>query len=131
MKKKISEILLSEIKPLNIDCPECGSKMTLRQSRFGIFYGCDDYFLNQCKGRVSAKPDGTIKIPFISYAEKQARFYAKEAFDKLWQSGSFTKQEAFNWLCEEMQCDRSEALISKFTIQQCRELIEKVGSIKL
>jgi len=121
---------LSEIKPLNLDCPNCGSSMTLRQSRFGLFYGCDNYYLNQCTGRVSAKSDGTVKIPYISYAEKQARYYAKEAFDKLWQNGCFTKQEAFNWLCKEMNCARSEALISKFTIQQCTELLKKVESFK-
>lgn len=63
-------------------CPDCGSPMRLRPSRFGLFYGCTAY--PDCKGTHGAHPDGApLGVP-ASQTVKQARISAHAAFDELW-----------------------------------------------
>ena len=50
-KKRISPVRTGNIKVTTSEakqCPKCGSKMFLRNGRFGKFYGCSRYPL--CKG---------------------------------------------------------------------------------
>src|SRR3990167_394098 len=50
--EQIQQVNASE----TLACPECGSPMRLRRSRFGLFYGCPRY--PACQGTHGAHPDG-------------------------------------------------------------------------
>lgn len=115
-----------ELMEYDIGCPECGANMILKKSRYGYFYGCQEFPETGCRGSVGARLDGTpIAMP-ISANEKEARVNAIENFERLWKSGKMERQDAFVWLCTKMQCKRSEAHIARFTIQQCEALINFV-----
>ena len=100
--------------------------MELRNSRFGRFYGCRDFYLNDCKGKVSAWPNGKPKHIKVTYKEKQARKLAQEYFDKLIASGKYTGQEAFTWMCYAVKCERYEGFISTFSVERCNKLISRI-----
>lgn len=121
-------IILSgkEIIEYDLICPECGSNMVIRESRFGLFYGCQEYYLNGCPGKISSKPDGTPNELPSDQNTKYARTMAQESFERLWKSGKMTEKEAFNWLCKAMKCTRPEAYIVNFEIQECETLISLV-----
>lgn len=112
-----------ELIEYDLGCPECGSNMILRKSRYGYFYGCQEFPETGCKGSVGARPDGTPVAMPTSMNEKEARTNATETFERLWKSGKMDRHDAFAWLCVKMQCKRSEAYIARFTIQQCEALI--------
>jgi ssDNA-binding Zn-finger/Zn-ribbon topoisomerase 1 len=112
-----------ELMEYDLSCPDCGSNMILRKSKYGYFYGCQDYPETGCKGSVGSKPDGTpIAVP-VSMNEKEARINATENFERLWKSGKMDRANSLAWLCNKMNCSRSEAYIARFNIQQCEALI--------
>ena len=49
---------------------------------------------------------------------------AHDAFDALWESGDMKRNDAYDWLCEQMGLDREECHIGKFDKQQCRSVVE-------
>lgn len=61
------------IKAEGIECPECGKDMYLRESRYGRFYGCEDY--PNCKG---VRPISTgVTCPKCGEGEMVERFSPK------------------------------------------------------
>lgn len=121
-------IILSgkEVTEYDLMCPDCGANMALRQSKFGYFYGCQDFYLEGCPGRISASDDGTPNELPSDQHTKHARVMAQESFERLWKSGKMTEREAFDWLCKTMECSRAEAYIVNFEIPQCEKLIRNV-----
>lgn len=56
-KDQVSDARLRQINTVETPaCPDCGSSMKLRRSRFGLFYGCPRY--PACQGTHGAHPDG-------------------------------------------------------------------------
>jgi len=116
-----------ELMEYDLGCPDCGSNMILRKSRYGYFYGCQEFPETGCKGSVGARADGTPVAMPTSMTEKEARIDATENFERLWKSGKMDRKDAFVWLCKKMKCQRSEAHIARFTVQQCEALINFVN----
>lgn len=108
-------------------CPECGSNMVLRKSRFGLFYGCQEFEIEGCKGRISADKDGTPAELPSDQQTKTARIIAFECFEKLWKSGAMDKRTAFSWACDRMGRKRSNFNIANFTIVECETFINKIN----
>jgi hypothetical protein len=50
---------------------------------------------------------------------------AHSAFDALWRSGLMTRSRAYEWLAWEMGVSMGNAHIAKFSISQCKELIQR------
>lgn len=116
-----------ELIEYDLGCPDCGSNMILRKSRYGYFYGCQDYPVTGCKASVGARTDGTpVSMP-VSMTEKDARENATEAIERLWKSGKYERSNTLAWICEKMECERSEAYIARFSKQQCEAIIEFVN----
>jgi ssDNA-binding Zn-finger/Zn-ribbon topoisomerase 1 len=54
----------------DLACPDCGGILSLKRSKFGIFYGCSAFLSTGCRGAHSANGDGSpVGIP----AEKITR----------------------------------------------------------
>ena len=109
---------------VELECPECGAKMTLRKSRFGQFYGCSTW--PKCDAAHGAHPDGTpLGVP-ANKATKQARIKAHEAFDTLWKGGRMKRSEAYSWMASALGLTAAEAHIGRFDIPTCERLVEAV-----
>src|SRR5687768_6891707 len=84
-------------------CPDCGGTMVLRDSRFGLFYGCRAY--PRCTAthgahRATGRPLGTPAGPEVK-AERQA---THALFDQLWKGDAlrFRRHEAYAWMAVRM-----------------------------
>lgn len=108
-------------------CPECGGQLILRQSKYGLFYGCSNY--PRCKGAHGAHKN--TGEPLGTPADKDTKKYRIEAhnlFDKLWRGPKSTmkRKEAYGWLATAMKLNADDAHISKFDKTQCRKLISLI-----
>jgi len=109
---------------LDHPCPECGETMVLRESKFGLFYGCSAF--PKCKAAHGAHKDGKpLGIP-ADKMTKKARMDAHEVFDQLWKGKHMARGEAYQWMQEAMEMTEEEAHIGRFDADQCEELVHKV-----
>ena len=111
-----------------LECPECGARLRLKRSRWGIFYGCEDYWFRGCSFSVSAKDTGEPTTIPEDRKTVLARRRAQEAFDSLWQSGVMDRREAFSWMCGALGVERKNALISQFDSNTCNKLIMLIAN---
>lgn len=113
---------------LVLPCPEpgCGGKLYLRTSRFGLFFGCENYGRKGCKGTHGSHPDGTPMGEPGDLATKHARMRVHAVFDRLWQEGRMKRKQAYTWLQRNMEMTPEQAHIGKFDQEQCDRVIEKV-----
>lgn len=111
----------------DLECPECGSNMELRKSRYGIFYGCQEFETEGCKGHISADKEGTPSELPIDQQTKKSQILARENFERLWKYGKMTRQESFSWACFKMKRQRNEFNISTFSIMECDKLIKLIN----
>ena len=103
--------------------PGCGGMLTLKESKYGQFYGCDKWATTGCSGSVGAHPDATpIGIP-ADKETKALRIEAHQLFDHLWQGGAISRKEVYLWLSDAMGMTTDEAHIGNFNAEQCRKLI--------
>jgi ssDNA-binding Zn-finger/Zn-ribbon topoisomerase 1 len=106
----------------DLNCPDCGSPMRLRDSRFGKFYGCVRF--PACKATHGAHADGRpLGIPGNAET-KAARTRAHAAFDRLWRSGRMRRNDAYRELQRMMHMTEAQAHIGRFTQEECERLIE-------
>lgn len=120
----------------DIRCGEegCGSNMILRQTTKFInkdgsprkFYGCSRY--PDCTGvhgahQNSGKPHG---IP-ADKETRQARVKAHEVFDAYVKKWFPNRREGYTFLQNIMKMTPSEAHISRFTKEQCEDLVKKLS----
>lgn len=110
----------------DLTCPECGLPMTLRQSKYGPFYGCTGYPGCTCKH--GAHANGSPKGIPGDAATRAARIRAHEAFDQLWKGASrrarrHERGQAYLILQEIMGMTADEAHIGRFTIEECERII--------
>jgi ssDNA-binding Zn-finger/Zn-ribbon topoisomerase 1 len=106
--------------------------MTLRNSVYGMFYGCSNY--PECKATHGAhKATGEpLGIP-ADQATRKWRVKAHTIFDQLWNGENriATRHQAYHILMDIMAIHSAQAHIGTFTINQCQELIEKVEQYRL
>jgi ssDNA-binding Zn-finger/Zn-ribbon topoisomerase 1 len=77
-------------------CGECGMPMTLKNSRFGKFWGCIKF--PECKGTHGAHPSGRPLGKPANETTKKARIKAHELFDQLWTKHKMSRGDAYRWL---------------------------------
>jgi hypothetical protein len=110
-------------------CPDCGSDMQLRDSRFGPFYGCVKF--PKCKATHGAHEDGRpLGIP-ANAETKLWRIKAHAAFDVLWKGDDefpalMRRREAYKWMQDAMGMKPDDAHIGRFDIDDCKKLIAAV-----
>jgi len=115
-----------EYTEVELYCPEpgCDGRLRLKLSRYGVFYGCCNWKLNECPGghgahQSSGKPHGTP----IAKVDKPARRAAHAVFDKLWKTKTMSRGAAYRWMQRALEMPAIEAHISKFDRRQCRRLV--------
>ena len=106
-------------------CPDCGSDMVLRPSRYGPFYGCVRY--PACAATHGAHPDGRPLGTPANAATRVARMRAHEAFDPIWRNDSVrrrgpARRAAYQWLQDSLGMDRTPH-IGEMTLEQCESVI--------
>lgn len=113
---------LAKVPPLL--CPECEGSLVLRLSKYGLFYGCNNYPI--CKATHGAHPDGTpLGIP-ANKETKAWRIKAHQVFDKLFEGENavMIRDEAYAYMQTIMNLSEEQAHISKFDVEHCKELID-------
>lgn len=109
-------------------CADCGAPLVLRDSRYGLFYGCTAWARTGCPGGVGAHPDGTPLGPPVNAEVRAARKRAHEAFDELWRghNARMRREEAYAWLAEALGVD--EAHIGWLTtVEECDRVVVLVA----
>jgi len=119
-----------------IRCPYCGSVATLRPaaeiyhdaSREGLLYVCSHYPV--CKSYVSVYPGTKMPMgPLANGDLRNLRIRAHRKFDRIWQTGIMSRQDAYRWMADFFCLPLREAHIGKFSEYRCEELIKKCDSV--
>lgn len=107
-------------------CGDCGAAMVLRtqHSNGKPFWGCSRF--PDCRGVHGAHPDGEPMGVPGDKETRHARIDAHRVFDAAWQARGLTKKEAYRWLQEMLDLSDRQAHISRFNVDQCRRLIQRV-----
>lgn len=111
----------------NLNCGECGSPMALRDSKYGIFYGCTNY--PQCKGTHSAHQDTGAPMGIPADKEtKEWRSRCHKVFDQLWKNKkyAYTRSEAYELLQRLTRLSPEDCHIGRFNIDQCKTVINRI-----
>lgn len=111
----------------DIRCGECGSKMRLRESKFGVFWGCTKYPV--CRGTASAHKE-TGK-PMGRPADQETRRWRScvhAAFDPLWRNGGWTRKQAYLWLAKEMGKTLHDCHFALFTREECQKAVDLINA---
>jgi len=108
---------------LKHDCPDCGGYMVLKDSRYGVFYGCVNW--PDCKAAHGAhKATGESLGKPANKETKEMRIMAHEAFDSQWEGTPIKRNEAYKILAQKMDIPGKECHIGLFDIDQCKKVIE-------
>ncbi len=108
-----------------LTCAEtgCGSRMRLRGSRHGLFYGCELY--PACRGTHGAHArDGAPKGVPGNARTKRSRERAHAYFDELWVGRRRFKKRwyAYAWLARTLGMTQEECHIGAFDEENCRRV---------
>lgn len=110
-----------------LPCPECGGTMTLKDSRYGLFYGCTNY--PGCKMTHGAHPNGKPLGKPACEVTRDLRHQVHLKFDRLYNSDvpeerRQRKNEAYAFLRKHMGMTPEECHIGRFTIKDCAKALE-------
>lgn len=106
-----------------LDCPECDSPMILGEFEDKLRYSCT---INGCIGSHGAHLNGKPLGTPANARTRKARILAHAAFDRLWENGKFTRNQAYLWLSNMLEIQ--EAHIGDLNLEQCRRIVEAVKS---
>jgi hypothetical protein len=97
--------------------------MILTETHFGVHYKCTK---PGCDGIHTAHPNGSpAGVPADKFTRK-ARMRAHEAFDRVWESKTMSRSDAYTWLDLVMGLEAGKAHISMMSKEQCALVVEKV-----
>lgn len=125
--------MVKNILPVPKVCPHCegsvglyNNKKVYRGREYGDWpyvYLCENV---TCGAYVGLHPQTYIPLGTLATdVIRQARMYAKDSFNPLWQGGSMTRSEAYVWLAEQMGItDVNHCHIGWFDEQQCGKVVE-------
>jgi len=106
----------------NLKCPKCGSKMVLKNSKTGTFYGCSKF--PKCKGSRGADRYGRLYDKPANKLTKAWRMLAHDKFDMWWRYKGLSRNVAYQRLQSFMNMPPDKAHIGNFDIAKCKKVIE-------
>ena len=119
------------MKKIQIRCPYCGAKATLRPSSAvygnaaktdGYLYVCDRY--PKCDAYVAAHRKSRLPMGTLANGDlRHKRIEAHKAFDWMWRSGLMSKRQAYRWMQAKLGLNEKQAHIAKFSEYMCDQLI--------
>ncbi len=103
---------------MTLRCPDCGGIMSLKPSRFGLFYGCGNWPMCDCTH--GAHPDGRpLGIP-ATRKVRELRMKVHALFDPLWlERGKRAREGAYLLLQRLMDMEERDCHIARFNGMQC------------
>lgn len=115
---------VNSIKKVALRCPDCEGWMSLREGKYGLSYFCNRF--PYCQGNHKATKKGK---PLGLPANKETRNWrikAHKALESLYRGELrvMTKTEAYAFLAYTMGLSKKQAHIAKFTLEQCKEVVE-------
>ena len=106
-----------------IKCADCGAPMILRNSNYGKFYGCSRF--PECRGTHGAHQETGEPLGIPANTEtKQLRIAVHDAFDPLWLNGQMGRNEAYEWLADQLGIPKHECHIGSFDKEMCERALE-------
>ena len=116
-----------------LPCPECNTRMKLKEGKFGLFYGCPHW--PRCPGSHGAHADGTPLGTPADQETKKLRQAAHAALDVLWEPGSgqqvfASRSRAYEWMQVTLGLSSDDAHIGKFDATRCKKLIEALWTFE-
>lgn len=94
----------------DIECPDCGAQMVLREGRYGLFYGCSAWSETRCPGSHKALFNGA---PCGVPANQETRRARKELCTLLEQA--MKRGTPFPW-----------SGVGEMSLDECQDKIRKV-----
>lgn len=83
------------------------------------------YLCNTCRAYVGLHPETNIPLGTLADEEtRQARKLCKDPFEKLWRSGKWHRNEAYQKLANALDIDKAECHFAWFTVEMCYEARE-------
>lgn len=119
-----------------VRCPYCGSIAHIRPAaeiyhdaqRTDELYVCSKY--PTCKSYVSIYPGSKTPMgPLANGDLRNLRIRAHRKFDRIWQTGIMSRQDAYRWMADFFCLPLREAHIGMFSEYRCEELIKKCDSV--
>jgi hypothetical protein len=108
-----------------LECPECGHFMVLDTRRGQLLYRCSTNSWTKCSGSHSCHQHNAVPLGIPGDAQtKAARMQAHKAFDQLWKKMGMRRKDAYRWLQTIMDLNAKEAHIGRFTLEQCKDLLD-------
>lgn len=113
---------------MEVICPYCGKNAELADSAeiyHGQHYGMI-WLCRSCDAYVGTHKNGR-HTPLGTLANGELRKWRKRAhslFDTLWKKKGMKRQDAYKIMQKLMEMSKREAHIAKFSVEQCKQLIE-------
>lgn len=118
-------------KKQNVICDYCHQPAHLRTGdqvhphrpdlTYLFFWVCD-----KCDARVGCHKNSPSHHPLGRLSSAKLRGWKSKAhlaFDRLWQSPSMSRTQAYQWLAEVMNKDIKEAHIGRFNVMECQKAV--------
>jgi len=117
-------------------CPYCGGESNLKPDSYvysGTSYGgkvwvCENW--PKCQAFVGVHRDGRPLGMLANRQLREARIAAHDAFDPLWQSGTFKRRAAYQLLAVMMNIPVCDCHIGMFDEKQCKQVLEYVPKLQ-
>ena len=106
----------------DLDCPECGGKLRLKESKYGLYYKCE----NNCGVTHGAFKDGRPRGVPGNLEIINLRKAAHSKFDELWKDEDNPQEartKAYRWLARKMGCQPFKCHMALFNKQQLQQVI--------
>lgn len=117
-------------------CPYCGSTAILADSAmvYGTSYGnmwiCPNF--PTCNSYVGVHK--RTNEPLGRLANEQLRILKRkchDAFDPIWQQGKMKRNDVYILLAERMGIPKEQCHFGMFDVEQCKEALKAINSIKI
>ena len=108
-----------------LPCPSCGGRLVLKLSRYGPFYGCENWPACTQTHGAHHRTGEPLGIPGDTET-RFSRIRAHAAFDLLWTGGAMSRRDAYRWLGYYMGLPEDACHVGRFTVEQCAEVVQLV-----
>lgn len=112
-----------------LDCPQCGAKMRLRESKHGLFYGCENY--PRCDATHGAHKDSGE--PLGTPADKRTKWWrmrAHDAFDLIWKEKKHKRNPLYGKMASFLRLSREDCHIGRFDVDMCQRSIQFSNNLR-
>ena len=115
-------------------CPDCGADMILKDGKYGKFYGCERYPKCDAAHGAHQETGKPLGIP-ADRETRTMRIRAHRAFDKLWKQlprkhRGDRRKWAYRWLRERLGMTADACHIGRFTLEQCKLVVEICSKVE-